>query len=198
MPTPEATIRAFLAVTFPEGITARVGEIVEGLRGVGDVRWATPEQFHVTLKFLGNLEMNDLPGLVEKVAAAAKTCSPFMVELGGVGAFPSVTRPRVVWLGAGAGSRPLGELARSVEAACAAAGFPHEERPFRAHVTLGRVRSPRDLKVLAKRLQETHVEPLPPFRVAEVVLMQSQLRPGGAVYSVRERFPLLGQESGAA
>jgi 2'-5' RNA ligase len=189
-------IRSFIAVALPEPARAAVRQVIDGLRGVGDVRWVTPEQLHLTLKFLGNATPAQAAELAGRLREIANIFSRFVVEFEGLGAFPNPARPRVVWLGVARGASELAALAAAVEEGCVSSGFPREERSFRAHLTLGRVRSPRDLAALSGRLRSLAAVPVPPVPVEEFLLMESRLLPAGAVYRVRERFPLAGQESG--
>lgn len=191
-------IRCFIAVTFSLEVVEAVTRVIDHLRVAGDVRWVSPEQIHVTLKFLGSALPADLERAGEEAQKIANACSPFMVELEGLGVFPTLTRPRVVWLGVGAGAEQLCALARGVETACAAAGFAREKRGFHPHLTLGRVRSPRDAAALTARLRDETPERIGTADVTEFLLMESDLRPQGAVYTVRERFALKRQESPGA
>lgn len=184
------TIRSFIAVPIPSEVREAVAAALEPLRGAGDVRWVRPEQYHLTLKFLGDAT----PAQLDKVAAGlhsiANTFSPFVIQLAGVGAFPRVERPSTLWVGIAAGAEGLAALAGAVERVCEAAGFPREARPFRAHLTVGRVRSNKEIKALIERLRATKAEALPPFSAGEVVLMESDLRPGGPIHTLRERCRL--------
>jgi 2'-5' RNA ligase len=170
-----------------------VGALTEGLRGIGDVRWVRAEQYHLTLKFLGDASPEQLEQLAAGLRELSKISSSFVIQLEGVGAFPRMERPRTIWLRVSAGEAPLAALAGEVEAAGVAAGFPREARPFSAHLTLGRVRSTRDLRALAERLRGAAGGPVPPFAVEELLLMESQLRPDGPRYTVRERCRLAGE-----
>jgi 2'-5' RNA ligase len=193
----EKPIRSFVAVEVPEASRGALDQILAGLRGTGDVRWVTRDQYHLTLKFMGNASHAQLEAVAGELATIAKIRLQFMLELSGLGGFPRLERPRVVWLGVSAGAAELVELAGAVDASCATSGFAREGRPFRPHLTLGRVRSPRDLAALAARLRSPEASGLDPFLVRELLLVESDLRPGGAVYSVRGRFPLAEQESRA-
>jgi 2'-5' RNA ligase len=184
-------VRAFLAVELGEGarraVAAAAQRLAREVRG-REVRWARPETFHLTLRFLGDVPRADLPRLAAEVAAAVADVAPFELRLAALEAFPSPRRPRVVAARVEP-EAPLAELARRVEAAVLRAGLPAEERPFRPHLTLGRVRD-RALPDLAA------AGPLPPepFRVAEVVLFRSELGSDGAVHTPRERLALEGPD----
>jgi len=160
------------------------------------VRWVPEGSLHVTLRFLGEVADARAPEIGSALGAAVRGARTFAVGLGGVGAFPSLGRPRVVWLGVE--RHPALELlANDVERALAPLGFEPELRPFAPHLTLGRARHSaggaafRGLARLAERVdhQGTTV-------VSSVDLMQSTLGPGGAEYTVVSRAAL-GAEEGA-
>jgi 2'-5' RNA ligase len=128
--------------------------------------------------------------LRDSLRQTAASARPFRIELTGLGAFPTVGRPQTVWIGVTAGREALEALARATDRTCAAHGFAQEERPFHAHLTLGRVQSPVGRDVLADRLRTGIPEPIGAFDVDAISLMKSRLLPRGAVYSVEETFPL--------
>lgn len=148
----------------------------------GGIAWVAAENLHVTLKFLGQVEEAAVPGIVEALTAAVADLDRFDVTVRGLGAFPSLTRPRVIWAGAGPGGDALVTLAARVEAALSPS-FPREERPFSSHVTLGRVREPRRDPRLAEALARGAGREFGRLAVDRVTLMRSQLAPHGARYS---------------
>ena len=157
------------------------------------VGWEREEKLHLTLKFFGGVEPARADLLSQALARAAGAARPFALSLGGAGVFPTPSRPSVLWLGL---TDPSGELARlraRLEDECDAANFARESKPFRPHVTLARVRAAtRETRQLARQHLELAFGPVA-FRVSEVVLMGSQLGPGGSVYT-----PLSRHELGAA
>jgi 2'-5' RNA ligase len=209
-PSPDASLlRAFVAVEVSEEVAGRAAGIVERLRGAGGgaVKWVDQSNFHLTLKFLGQTERAALPGLAEALRDLAARAAPFALEFSGVGAFPNERRPQVIWLGVGAGSEALTALAGAVEEACAALGWEREEKPYRAHLTLGRTRDPRrgvkGARRAARRPEPSRPDAalLPTLEaeresgagvtlVHRLVLMQSQLHPNGPIYTVIDSFHL--------
>jgi 2'-5' RNA ligase len=183
-----------VAVLLPDALRAEVARMAAPLRGLGDVRWVAVENYHLTLKFLGQVARATAGALGDSLGRVAGEVRPFRIELGGLGAFPSAGRPQTVWIGVTGGSEPLVALARATDGVCAAHGFAKEERAFHAHLTLGRVHSPRGRDELAARLRAGGAEPVGGFEVDALYLMKSTLLPRGAVYSVEERFPLGAQE----
>lgn len=183
-----------MAIEIPESLRDRCAAIARRLaREAKAVSWVTPANLHLTLKFLGSARPGRLARLAESVAHKAAKMEPFEVELAGLGCFPSPRRPRVIWIGVGQGAEPLCVLADKVEGAAAKAGFDREARPFSGHLTLGRVRMKSgaagsgDLSDLIGR-EDPGV--LGRFSVPEVVLMHSQLHPGGSIYVPIHRIPL--------
>jgi 2'-5' RNA ligase len=186
-----STLRAFLAAEIGEGarraLAEAAGRLAREVRGRG-VRWARPETYHVTLRFLGEIEVERVAPLAARVAEAVAGVAPFELRLGALVAFPGPRRPRVI----AATLEPeaaLEALARRVEAAVVGAGLPPEERPFRPHLTLGRVRD-------RAHPDPAAAGPLPaePFRVAEVVLFRSDPRENGALHTPLERLALGGPD----
>ena len=191
-PSSEEPIRAFIAVSIPDDVRDRITAVTGRLRGAGDVRWTPPENFHLTLKFLGNVAPERLEKLSAELHEKAKICSSFLVECRGLGAFPRLERPQVIWLGIGEGAPELCALATAVEEAGAAVGFQREQRRFHPHLTLGRVRSPKGLADLAKQLQAgaSTIETLGRWEVREIQLVRSRLTPQGSIYSVLQHIAL--------
>ncbi|MGH7663179.1 MAG: RNA 2',3'-cyclic phosphodiesterase [Gemmatimonadaceae bacterium] len=178
-------MRLFLAINLPDEVRIAIGKAVEPLRAAApSVAWIGAERLHLTLKFLGEQPEAMLGALGSVVHAVARRSPAIELELGGIGAFPRLLRPRVIWLGIAPEPR-LELLHRDVESGCAELGIPVDGRPFRPHVTLGRVRSrlhtdaARELSRAARRVRYGASVP-----VASVELMQSAPRPGGPHYSV--------------
>src|SRR5437870_1364821 len=136
-------MRLFFAVTLPEEIIARVTEAQQNLRkAIGDegVRWTRPEQFHYTLRFLGEQPPPKAHIAVEAAQAVAADSREFDFSLGGVGAFPNIQRPSTLWIGASAGVEPLTSLANLLEWRLQRAGFRKEKQSFNAHLTIARIK----------------------------------------------------------
>jgi len=183
-------MRLFIAVHLPEEITARLGAVQDQLRAAqADVSWVRPGNLHLTLKFLGETEAGRLEGIRAALMEAARGTVPFPCELRGLGSFGGRV-PRVVWVGVERGAEPLTRLAEQIEAGVAGLGFPREKRGFTAHLTLGRVRSPRNAERLVSALAEWRREGFGDVTVAQFVLMESQLDPRGSIYTLLQSFPL--------
>jgi 2'-5' RNA ligase len=181
------SVRAFLAVDLPEAARAQAARALETVRAAVDApaRWVDPEKLHLTLKFLGQVEERRLPRIAELAAARIARLGPIEMELGGFGAFPHARAARIVWLGVSAGAPALARAARKLDSAAARAGVPRERRPFRAHLTLGRLRTPGRVP-----LERLVAPPGDPFSVEEVVLYESRPDSNGSTYVPLARLPL--------
>lgn len=178
-------VRAFFAWEPPEAARLALAALVRELRARPDgdtVRWVRPESYHVTLRFLGNVPAADVPALARAVEAALAGSVRFPVTLGATRAFPSDRQPRVVVIELEPEAE-LAALAAHVEAGVVAAGLPAEKRPFRAHLTLGRVRS-RRLPALDAKCADCVLD------VHEVVLFRSDLDRDGSRYTPLAQIPL--------
>jgi len=180
-------MRCFISISIPDEIKRGVAAIQERLKTSGaDVSWTRPEGMHLTLKFLGEVEEKRLPELESTLTAAVGGWCPFSVDVYGLGVFPSMRRARVVWVGLRDHGDYLSRLQRDVERLFEKIGFPSEGRGFTPHITLGRIRSPKDVEKLLDMIEEDKDVALEGFEVSCVHLMQSMLKPAGAVY--RELF----------
>jgi 2'-5' RNA ligase len=181
-----ARIRAFVAVNFSPDVhqtlvrlKAELGQVSR--RAHSDIRWTRDEGLHVTLKFLGAVPLRQLEDVYDALAKATGSMERFDAHVRGLGAFPSMGNPRVVWVGLEAPA--LVNLAHAIENGLAALGFPGERRAFHPHVTLGRVRGRRGWKEVEEVLKLHWTDDFGVSPIEEVVLYRSDLHPGGAVYT---------------
>lgn len=180
-------MRLFIAIEVPEEIKERVYRAIEPVKALkADVRWVTPAGFHLTLKFLGEVDERGL----EEVKAALGGLSAILPATGattmrvqGAGAFPGLKNPRVVWIGAEEPSGQLAAIQSDLESRLEAQGFPREDRPFHPHLTVGRVKSSKRTRELADGLSALKGLLFGEFPLEEVVLFKSDLKPAGAVYT---------------
>jgi len=176
-------------VLLPDDLRQRLATAIDRLRPhAADVAWVAPANLHVTLKFLGQVDEARAPAVADALRTASARHRAFDVAVRGLGAFPSPTRPRVLWAGLEDDAGALAVLAEAIDACCGELGFPRETRPFAAHVTLGRVREP----TRRPQLGEALARPVDfgRFAVARVSLMRSELSPRGARYSELAAAPL--------
>jgi 2'-5' RNA ligase len=154
------------------------------------VKWVAPENLHWTLQFLGDVDERDIPEVCQAVATAASEVESFDIEAHGAGAFPSVDRPRTLWIGAGEGTREISVLHATVERRLRKRGYRGEERRFVPHITLGRAGRKGQPQSLASELAELADYDAGAMLVDEVTVYSSQLGPDGPTYDVLARAPL--------
>ena len=193
----EATVRAFVAVELPEDARLVLGGLVEALRQetLRPLRPVNPDGLHLTLKFLGNVAVSPLTQVTAAMDQAAAGAAPMEVELAGLGGFPNLGRPRVLWVGIEGDTAKLQALAAALEERLMAAGFPAETRPFAPHLTLGRMRdgaTARERRQAGEALQRLAGQERATLPVTGISLMQSELRPEGARYTRLHHAPLRG------
>ena len=188
------TIRTFLAIEIPgeildqfERIQYRLGRSMTGV-----IRWAKPESIHLTLKFFGNITERDIRSIRDALEPRARALGPVDLSIGTLGVFPNLNRPRVLWVGVTKGMQELAALQAQVETALEAAGFAREERPFRPHLTIGRMKGERRIDGLDKAVEEHRDFAAGSFTAKEMVLFRSDLKPAGPVYTPLATFNLGG------
>lgn len=182
-------VRAFIALEMPEVVRDLIRREQQPLRReLPRARWTRPEGQHLTLKFLGESPPERLTELAGKVRRSAAGRAAVKVELGGGGFFPNPRRPRVAWIGGRADG--AAELAAAIDRAASALGWPAERRPWSLHLTQARLDRPWPRAAVERFLAWGRGLELPTFVCSEAVLLSSELRPGGAVYTALERFPL--------
>lgn len=184
------TIRAFIAVELPEAVRQFLYETALSLADrvpAGAVRWVKPGAMHLTLHFLGDTPVDKLPALSAGLDSVVRSRPSFGLQLGELGCFPNPRRPRVIWAGVVGTGPALADLKRAVDEMLAPLGWaPENDKPFQAHLTLGRVKHSNQLIQLpwGERLAPR------PVPVNAVYLIQSQLNPDGPVYTIRHKAPL--------
>jgi len=187
-------VRLFVACEVPDEVKQAIGEVIETLRGRSRnaVRWIRPEGVHVTLKFLGEAPVKQLPAIKLAIQEATVGHSPFELEFSSIGTFGGREGLRIMWVGIAGDVLRLEALVRAVNAALAVVGFEPERRPFRPHLTLGRVRDEISTRTRAEIEVAVGKMDVPPstWRTPQVSLMRSRLTPQGASYDVIATFPL--------
>jgi 2'-5' RNA ligase len=167
-----------------------MASVLQDLKQTGaDVKWERSEKLHTTVKFLGETDPSLMPAITSVIRRECALHPRFQAKYKGLGSFPTTERPRVLWIGLEDPRGSLSRLQKSIDAATTPLGFKPEDRPFHPHVTLGRVRSPYGAKDLLAKLQSLTFES-EPVMFTEIVLVTSELTPGGSVYRSLERFPL--------
>ena len=135
-------LRTFIAINLDPKIQQSIKYIQDRLREVDcDVRWVTPENAHITLKFLGNITIKQVDVIKQMLANLYQNIKPFKVELTQLEAFPNIDRPRVFWIGFTNSKQQLNKMATTLEKALVKIGFQGDQKPFSPHITIGRIRS---------------------------------------------------------
>jgi RNA 2',3'-cyclic 3'-phosphodiesterase len=176
--------RLFVALTLPEPVRDILAALAQPLPGVA---WTRPEQLHVTLRFLGDVPSDQIEPMMARLAKVQ--VAPFLLPIEGVGTFPPNRPPRVLWIGVGSGHPRLFQLRQRLDDALLASGLTLDVRTFHPHITLARTTE--NAAPAVTHWLHTHREMTAPlFRVESFDLYSSELRPSGAVHTLKQRFPL--------
>jgi len=179
------TIRAFIAVEIDNQTKQKISELISDLKkSNADVKWITENQMHLTLKFLGNIDENKVADISNALSRIADNLSAFTINFSGLGAFPGMNHPRVVWLGVNKGAESLIKLNEKIETAMEKTGFKKENRKFEPHLTLARIRSSKNISNLIKLIDEVNFSAENDTHIDKLVLFQSTLNPKGALYKI--------------
>ena len=186
-------IRTFVAVLIDPAVVDAVYSTQRRLSEIApQLKWVNSANFHLTVKFLGEIPDKSLQNVFDAVIKSANEAEPFDLSFSGVGVFGSPIKPRVVWVGITEGAEQLGSLAESVDMHLQTVGFAGEERPFKAHLTLAR--SGREEKsmpeVFRSAIRESAGLEFGKSRVDSLVVMRSELRPNGPKYTPMGVFKL--------
>ena len=180
----QRVIRTFVAVLLDEELRSRIFEVQQRLQKLApDIKWVAPDNFHVTLKFLGNVRRDRIARIQSAMDEVVEQIPAFDLSISGLGVFPTPRRPRVVWVGIEEGREQLVALAKAVEHRLVKAGFEKEEKPFRSHITIGRVRESKPVPGLIEGFDEIDTSGLGVQRVSSIAVMESVLQRGGSEYT---------------
>ena len=183
-------MRAFIAIPIPESSRQVLAQMQKQLKAAGaEVRWTAISSIHLTLKFLGETDTETVSELARALRATAHLSPLLNLQLSGLGCFPNQKKPRIVWCGIRGDIGRLEILQDTVERTCMGFGFEPEIRPFRPHLTLGRVRGKRNLQMLVDNIMKgSDLES--GFQADHINIYKSVLKPEGAVYTVLETIEL--------
>jgi 2'-5' RNA ligase len=196
-------VRSFVAINLPNDVKEALQRVAEEQRAImpeRSIRWSRVSGIHLTLKFLGDVAESDLPAIKAALAGCCVDHVPFFFSVGGMGCFPNVKRPRVLWVGVTEETGRLTALQRDVEQHLEGLGFAREKRAFHPHLTLGRTRQglrSSELTRIGEAVASSEVGELGKVHVDKIHLMRSDLRPDGAVYTSLQRVSLGNSDSGA-
>jgi len=187
-------VRTFLAIHPPEEVLRKIADIQGMLRKIihGSIGWVRPQGIHLTLKFFGEIGREDIGEISEVVAGHAAATPALNLHVQGLGVFPGSRRPRVLWIGVGGEAERLIALQRVIDQELESRGFGKEERPFRGHLTLARIKSPQGLSGIEKMLAERGSESAGSFVAKVLTLFKSDLTPQGAIYTPLADFSFQG------
>jgi len=182
------TIRAFIAIELPAELRQQLSQLQAKLKTDNQprIRWVNPEGIHLTLKFLGNIQISDVDSITAAMTDASKQITPFYLQSETLGAFPNLKRVQVVWVGLGGEVDKLKQLQQLIEDNLAELGFATEQRQFKPHLTLARLGkevSPAERQCLGELIAGTSFETGDRIKVDSINLIRSQLTRGGAIYS---------------
>jgi len=185
------TVRSFIAIELPDDIRARIKALQDRFKSYKlNIRWVDPGNIHLTLKFLGNIGEKEIEKAKGALSASLRAFAPMSLSARGVGVFPGLNRPRVIWVGIGGESAALAAMQKALDDHLEQAGFKPDDRPFKGHLTLGRVKGALKTAVFREALQAALNFETDPFTVASASLFKSELNPSGAVYSRLVTAPL--------
>ena len=171
------TVRTFIAIEIPKTVISKIRELQDAIKASGfKIRWVRAENIHLTLKFLGDIEESKIVEIAEAVSKTAEEHSPISLKAKGIGVFPGIKRPRVLWVGLAGQLEALVKLQTTLDENSIVLDFPREKRPFKGHLTMGRIKDRIDVMAFRRFESET-------FTAGQIILYKSELKPSGAVYT---------------
>lgn len=182
-------VRTFVAVQLNDSIKEELNRAQALLKrkGIADqVRWVQPRSIHLTLKFLGDVPVSRLKEIVVAIEQASDGVGPFSLSLGGLGCFPSASRPKVIWIGVDGDTKELARLQARIQDRLSDLGYPPEKRKFTGHLTMARVGrhvKAEDRRHLGLAIERQSLHLMAEMEVDEISLMKSDLTPAGARYT---------------
>ena len=183
-------LRAFIAIEVPEKIHNDIRKLQRAIASHRlNIRWVKPVNMHLTIKFLGNVEPSDMEALGRILSDTAANHPIFDLLPQGVGIFPNIRRPRIIWAGIAGQTDVLRSIWKSVEDALVPLGFAADKRPYRGHVTIGRIKTRLDRGRLVTALRTHQDFVSEKFSVKHLVMVKSELRPSGPVYTKLWEMP---------
>lgn len=184
-------VRSFIAFKLPASVIQSLAAVQNHMRSFGfPIRWVKPDNIHLTIKFLGNIETAQIDIIDHALSEAVKGCAPISLVIKGAGVFPGVKRPRVFWMGIFGDTQILDQLRHTVDKYCEQIGFSRDQKPFKGHLTLGRFKGTVDSSRLVEAIESCRVIHLPAFDLDVVTLFKSDLKSTGPIYSTLTKYPL--------
>lgn len=188
----EKNIRAFLALEPPENVLQEISRLQEKLKREisGRISWTRPQGQHLTLKFFGDISKEDIHNISSAVQKRTVSEQKLNLKIEKIGVFPDARKPRVLWCGITGDAEKLINLQKKLDSDFAAIGFPAEDRPFKAHLTLARIKDPRETSGISEALKKHSAFTAGEFTGEKLFLFQSNLSQQGAVYTKLAEFAL--------
>lgn len=176
-------IRCFIAVDIPASIKKDISDLVDFLKKHdADIKWVSADNLHITLKFLGNTPEKLITGIRDKIYSVVKSYQPFYIKIKGTGVFPNNKYPRVCWIGIQYPDIFL-KLQKDIDKSLKQLGFKEDDRDFKPHLTIGRIRSQKGISNIIKELDNNSLKDFGDVSVDSIKIMRSILKPGGSEYS---------------
>jgi 2'-5' RNA ligase len=180
----QQSIRTFIAFELPPAVISLLQEVQQELKRLKlRARWVRPENIHLTIKFLGDISPGDIDKIGAAMADAVVEFAPLSLAVKGIGVFPGIRRPRVIWVGLGGDIHSLLAIQSRLEEKLTAVGFPREKRSFKAHLTLGRIKQAANPAIIRQVINEYANLSSDDLIFKQIILYKSDLKPSGAVYS---------------
>lgn len=181
----ENKIRSFIAVEIPEGVQAQIGQLQQKFKNLqGNIKLVKSENIHLTLKFLGDIDQSQLNKIKEKIDDTAKISKKFEIKICGIGVFPKLDFPRIIWVGIEDDEKHIEKIYQNLEDGLSKIGFEKEKRAFHSHLTIARIKYLKDKVELKKILETTQFIISEQITVNEISLFKSTLTPKGAIYTL--------------
>lgn len=182
-------LRTFIAIELSDEVKQTIQDVEDSLKVLGcDIKWVRPEIAHLTLKFLGDVASDTIETIDRVLQESVQGLPPIQTQLTSLGIFPDIRRPRVLWIGLEDKEGRIKQLAESVETALGNIGFRKEEREFKPHITIGRLRSSKNAIQLAEAIRGFTVPAGRRQSIENITLFKSTLTPTGPIYEVLKKF----------
>ena len=185
------TIRAFIAIPLDPKIQHSIERMQDHLKkSNNDIKWVKPENIHITLKFLGDIDTKQINSIKQILSNCTHNTRPFKVELSQLGAFPNIDRPRTLWVGLKDSKQRLNQISMSLEKTLGKIGFQTDQKPFSSHITIGRIRSSKNIDALSKSMSSYQISENCTQTISKIILFQSTLCSEGPIYQSLHQIKL--------
>lgn len=184
-------IRSFLSIETSRAVKLELSLVQNRLKKIKNIRWVAPDNIHLTLKFFGDINQEQLDDIKRIISSVCLNVRSMTLEIGGLGGFPDMDRPRILWAGLGGEIKRLFKFQTLIDRTLQKMNFPMDKK-FLPHLTIGRIKKPIKCDILKKEIADINLLKTTKWRVDNIVLLKSQLMPEGAFYTHLWNFPLKG------